>query len=125
MSENRINYRTYLSGFCLSLALTMAAYLLVWHHIKSQHIAFSHRFLVLGIMILALTQLVVQLVFFLHLSADPKQRWNLIVLVFAAGTVFILIAGSLWIMYNLNYHTPTVPSDQSIIHDEGAQEHVH
>jgi cytochrome o ubiquinol oxidase operon protein cyoD len=116
-------YKNYLAGFGLSLGLTLLAYALVWRHVHTRHVAFSHRFLMLSIIVLALSQLLVQLIFFLHLGRESKPRWNLIVLIFAAGTVFILVAGSLWIMQNLKYHMPAQPSDQSIIHDEGI--HVH
>jgi cytochrome o ubiquinol oxidase operon protein cyoD len=117
-----VAYRNYLVGFGLSLGLTLLAYALVWWHVRQKHIAFSHNFLVFSVMGLALSQLLVQLSFFLHLGNEPKPRWKLIVLIFAAGTVFILIAGSVWIIDNLNYHLPT-PSDRSIIHDEGIHFH--
>jgi cytochrome o ubiquinol oxidase subunit IV len=116
-------YKNYISGFGLSLILTLLAYSIVWWHVHSRHIAFSHRFIMSTIMVLALTQLLVQLIFFLHVGRESRPRWNLTVLIFAAGVVVILVGGSLWIMYNLNYHMQSHQTDQSIIHDEGI--HVH
>jgi cytochrome o ubiquinol oxidase subunit IV len=118
-------YGTYIAGFALSLGLTLAAYLLVWRHVNSHHAIFTDSFLNVAVAVLALLQLVVQLVFFLHLGRESKPRWNLAVLSFAAMVVIILVGGSLWIMSNLNYHhghemTPS-QTNTYIIHDEGIQ----
>ena len=115
-----LNLRRYVYGFVLSLVLTLAAYLLVQHHLATHHVFPPDNVMVVLLMILALTQLMVQLIFFLHLGRESKPRWNLVIFLFAAMVVFILVAGSLWIMWNLNYHMAPVPSDQEIIHDEGA-----
>jgi cytochrome o ubiquinol oxidase operon protein cyoD len=95
---------SYIIGFLLSLELTMASYLLVTRHVNSHHALFTHRFLIGAIATLAIMQLLVQLVCFLHLNRESKPRWNLLVLAFAAIVVVILVFGSLWIMDNLNYH---------------------
>jgi cytochrome o ubiquinol oxidase operon protein cyoD len=98
---------SYVMGYLLSLELTVAAYLLAVRHVNSHHLLFAHRTLVGGIALLAVTQLMVQLFFFLHLSRESRPRWNLIVLLFAAMVLGIVVFGSLWIMHNLNYHTET------------------
>jgi cytochrome o ubiquinol oxidase operon protein cyoD len=95
---------SYIAGFGLSLMLTLTAYLLVWRHTKTHHEAISHDVLVFMLTGLALIQLLVQLIFFLHLDRESKPRWNLTVLLFAATVVVIVVFGSLWIMNNLNYH---------------------
>src|SRR5579884_1225960 len=109
--------KTYTAGFILSIILTLAAYLLV---IRGWLSGWGLIFALAG---LAIVQLLVQLIFFLHLGRESKPRWNLQVLVFAAGVVFILVFGSLWIMRNLDYNhhhgTPANESNQSIIKDEG------
>jgi len=115
-----LNLRGYVIGFLSSLILTLISYFLVQHHINTHHISPSDGVMVVALMVLALTQLVVQLFFFLHLGRESKPRWNLTVLLFAAVVVFILVGGTLWIMWNLNYHMAPVPSDQQIIKDEGA-----
>jgi cytochrome o ubiquinol oxidase operon protein cyoD len=125
---------TYFSGFLLSLALTLTAFLMVKKHIDSHHLTFSDNFMLIVLSILAITQLMVQLVFFLHLDRESKPWWNMTVLVFALGTVFILVAGSIWIMDNLEYHhgshdvthdghalTSPDQTNQYIIQDEGVQ----
>jgi len=89
--------RSYISGYVLSIGLTLAAYLVVTHHTA------SYRWLVAGISGLAIVQFVVQMTFFLHLRAETKPRWKLFVLLFMTLVVLILVFGTLWIMNNLNY----------------------
>jgi heme/copper-type cytochrome/quinol oxidase subunit 4 len=60
--------------------------------------------MLVALAVLALTQLFVQLTFFLHLDRESKPWWNNIVLAFAVTCVFIIVGGSIWIMSNLNYH---------------------
>lgn len=88
-------YKTYISGFVLSVIITVTAFLVVGFHI------FPPVGLYLSVAILALLQFYVQLVFFLHLSTDSKARWNLISFIFTLIVVIILVAGTLWIMFNL------------------------
>ena len=94
---------SYIIGFVLSVALTLTAYLFVNAHVSSAHHDFPHHFLIGLVMLLATIQLIVQLVFFLHLDREPKPYWNLQVLLFAAGVIAIVVIGSIWIMNNLNY----------------------
>ena len=98
MSKLTTSPKSYLIGFLLSLCLTLAAYLMVSRHTSSNGV------LVFGVVCLALVQLFVQLKFFLHLGSESKPKWNLLVFGFMLGVLLILVFGSLWIMYNLNYH---------------------
>ncbi len=85
----------YVTGFILSLFLTVVPYLLVVNQ------AFTAKNLVLAVVVLGLAQFVVQVIFFLHLSTN---RWNMIVFFFTIFVVVIVVGGSLWIMYNLKYN---------------------
>jgi len=92
---------SYISGFIFSLLLSIAAYFLVTEHILEGNT------LIATIAGLALVQLVVQLVFFLHLD-KLKSHLNLAIFFFMALIAAILIFGTLWIMKNLNYNmTPS------------------
>ena len=53
-------------------------------------------------MVLAIAQIGVHLVFFLHITTGPDNVNNVLALAFGVFIVFLLIVGSLWIMYNLN-----------------------
>jgi cytochrome o ubiquinol oxidase subunit IV len=88
---------SYMVGFGLSILLTMVAYVLVTKHIM------TGSGLVAVIIGLALIQFFVQLFFFLHLGRETRPRWKLLVLAFMILIVLILVGGSIWIMYNLNY----------------------
>lgn len=106
---------TYVTGFVLSIVLTMTAYLLVVHH------TFGGSALIGAILGLAVVQLFVQMVFFLHLGRGSSRRWNLTVFTFMLIVLGILVLGSLWIMHNLNYHMTMSPqsTDTFIRQDEG------
>src|ERR1700704_4537512 len=94
--------RSYIAGFVLSVVLTMVAYVLVSDHVSGRHDVFSHGLLTGIVLVLAITQLLTQLSFFFHIDQERKPRLNVVMLGFAAIVVFILVAGSMWIMSNLN-----------------------
>ena len=109
--------RSYITGFILSLILTLTAYLVVTEQI------FDGWGLVSALAILAITQLMVQLIFFLHLGRQSKPWWNLQAAIFAGGVVIIVVFGSIWIMKNLEYNhghdrTPS-ETEEFLIKDEG------
>lgn len=105
------NYVSYITGFILSLTLTLIAYILVTQKL------YTSTTQIIGIIVgLAIIQLVVQLIFFLHLGRESKPRWNVAVFMFAGLVVLIIVFGSIWIMNNLNYNMNH--SDSSIIKDE-------
>ncbi len=106
--------KSYTSGFILSVVLTIAAYFLVVNHV------FVGWNLVFALMSLALAQLLVQLIFFLHLGKESSPRWNLIAFTFMITVVLIVAIGTLWIMKNLDYNHGRSPSEieKSITKDE-------
>ena len=56
----------------------------------------------LGLVVLAIAQMGVHLVFFLHITTGPDNTNNVLALAFGVLIVTIVVAGSLWIMTNLN-----------------------
>lgn len=91
--------KLYVIGFVLSLILTLLAFALVMFPMLSTTLTF------LGLGILAVAQLIVQVIYFLRLNVHSTQdRWNLMAFLFTILVVAILVIGSLWIMYNLNYN---------------------
>lgn len=108
-SEN-LDYRKtlafYVSGFVLSLVLTLVAY----------YVAVNHTFMDLKLIIvlveLAILQFFVQLYFFLHFGSEGRPRWRLLTLVFMMVFVLIVVLGSIWIMHNLNYRMMPMSHDQ-------------
>jgi cytochrome o ubiquinol oxidase operon protein cyoD len=90
--------KSYIVGFILSIVLTIIPYLIVVDHMLIGNA------LLLTVVGLAVLQLLVQLVFFLHLSTASEQRWNLMTFMFTVLILVILVVGTLWIMWNLNYN---------------------
>lgn len=91
--------KSYVIGFVLSILLTVAAFVLVEQH------QLTPVYLYIVLAILAVLQLIVQVVFFLRLNARTSDsRWDLIAFLFTLLVIGILVSGSLWIMYNLNYN---------------------
>jgi len=90
--------KSYWLGFILSIGLTLAAY---WAVVGK---LIAGKILIGTLLALALAQTVVQLVLFLHLGQESKPRWNLLVFLFMLSVLLILVFGSLWIMYHLNYN---------------------
>jgi cytochrome o ubiquinol oxidase operon protein cyoD len=93
----------YIFGFLASVGLTLFAYFSVVNK------TFSGWTLALIIVSLAVVQLVVQLIFFLHIGDDSRPRWKAITFLFALVILLIIVVGSVWIMHNLNYNM--MPSD--------------
>jgi len=105
---------SYITGFVLSVALTVSAYLSVVHHIAA-------GWAIIGIIFaLAITQLVIQLLFFLHLGNESKPRLNLVVFLFMLLVIGIVAGGSLWIMHNLNYHMSPADMNNYMMHQSSA-----
>jgi cytochrome o ubiquinol oxidase operon protein cyoD len=63
---------------------------------------------------LAVGQMGVHLVFFLHITTGPESTNNVLALAFGVLIVFLLIAGTLFIMTNLNHHMPSMNAVMSM-----------
>jgi len=90
--------RGYLIGFVLAAGLTVVSFYiarstLVWA--PSIPIALS---------VLAIAQIGLHLVFFLHMTSGPDNVNNLLALAFGLLIVMLLVFGSLWIMSHLNHN---------------------
>ena len=89
--------KSYMTGFLLSAMLTAIPF---WLVMGRGTIEGSIPGVVL---VCAVVQVMVHLVYFLHLNTTSETRWNLVAIVFTAVIIFIVITGSLWIMWNLNH----------------------
>jgi cytochrome o ubiquinol oxidase operon protein cyoD len=63
-----------------------------------------------ALVVLAIAQMGVHLVFFLHITTGPDNTNNVLALAFGVLIVLLVIGGSLWIMANLNHNM--MPMDQ-------------
>lgn len=103
----------YVTGFILSVILTITAYALVQAH-HSNTIDIRVGALMAIVAVLAVLQLAVQLIFFLHLDQDRRPYWNLHVFAFALGVIGIIVGGSMWIMSSLDYHMSHKMNQQQV-----------
>ena len=69
----------------------------------------------LGLAVLAIAQMGVHLVFFLHITTGPDNTNNVLALAFGLLIVFVVVAGSLWIMADLNANM-MMPADLMNLH---------
>ena len=87
----------YLTGFIQSLILTAIPFWLVMNKTfdKSSTTAFV-------ILAFAAVQMVVHMVYFLHMNTRVEGGWSMLALVFTLVLVVITLSGSIWVMYHLN-----------------------
>jgi len=95
--EVHATLKGYLIGFGLSVVLTAVPFWLVMNGaIESKPVT------AFVIMAFAAVQIVVHMVFFLHMSPKSENGWTILALIFTLVIVFITLSGSLWVMYHLN-----------------------
>ena len=87
----------YVIGFVLSVILTAIPFWLVMTKFFDSTQVTS--FVVLGF---AAVQIVVHMVYFLHMNTRSEGGWNLIALIFTIVVVVITLSGSIWVMYHMN-----------------------
>jgi len=95
--HDEITLRGYLTGFALSVILTVIPFWLVMHNTMA-----SSSMTALVILALGAVQMVVHMVYFLHMNSRAEGGWNMLALIFTLIIVVIAMAGSLWVMYHLN-----------------------
>ncbi len=91
------SYKSYIIGFVLSVILTAIPFALVMHPVLPKDMT------LLIVLALAVIQVVVHLVYFLHLDRTSEQRWNVIAFIFSAIIIAFLVGLSLWIMFSIHH----------------------
>ncbi|MEW6345968.1 MAG: cytochrome o ubiquinol oxidase subunit IV [Pseudomonadota bacterium] len=86
----------YIAGFVLAVLLTAASFGLVMRGVLPPQTAMA------ALAVLATVQIVVHLVFFLHLNTSSGQRWNVMALVYTVVAALILVGGTVWVMHNVS-----------------------
>lgn len=91
--------KDYVIGFVLSVILTAIPFWLVMNKVIEKSST-------LGVVILALAavQILVHMVYFLHMNTKSENGWNMLALIFTTVLVVILLSGSIWVMYHLNHN---------------------
>lgn len=89
--------RTYVTGFVLAVILTAIPFWLVMGKVFDKSGTTG-----LILLSFAAVQVVVHMVYFLHMNTKSEGGWSMLALLFTAMMVVIVLSGSLWVMYHLN-----------------------
>ena len=92
-----VSLRGYLTGFGLSVILTAIPFWLVMSGVIHDHLITA-----LLIMAFAAVQIVVHIIYFLHMGPKVEGGWSMMALLFTLIVLAIALSGSIWVMYHLN-----------------------
>ncbi len=91
----RHDLKGYLTGFVLAVVLTVIPFAMVAKG------GMSFNTVIGTIVVLGLIQVVVHVRYFLHVDLSPERREDLYIILFSALLLFIMAAGTIWILANL------------------------
>lgn len=98
-SEHHGSLKSYVIGFIWSIVLTIIPIVVILNEM------FSETVRIMIIVLMAILQLVVQLLYFMHLKEGENSRWNIMALVLGGIILLTIVGGSIWIMmYNQVAH---------------------
>lgn len=89
--------QSYLIGFGLSVVLTAVPFWLVMTGVIA-----DKQVTALIVLALAAVQIVVHMIYFLHMNTRSENGWTMLALIFTVILVVIGLTGSLWVMHHLN-----------------------
>jgi cytochrome o ubiquinol oxidase operon protein cyoD len=90
-------FRSYMTGFILSVILTAVPFWLVMSDVLEDTLKTS-----IIIMALAAVQIVVHMIYFLHMNTKSEGGWTFMALAFTLTLVVITLVGSIWVMYHMD-----------------------
>jgi cytochrome o ubiquinol oxidase operon protein cyoD len=105
--ESEAGYQTYTVGLALALLATIASF------VVAQTDLLWPPGIPVGLVVLAVAQIGVHLVFFLHIGSGPDNTNNILALAFGTLVVFLVIGGSIWIITNLNANMMPMSGDMT------------
>jgi cytochrome o ubiquinol oxidase operon protein cyoD len=91
------SFKGYMTGFILSVILTAIPFWLVMAGVLESKLLTA--VLVMGI---GVVQILVHMIYFLHMNPRSEGGWTLMALIFTLIIVGIALTGSLWVMHHLN-----------------------
>src|SRR3954453_16338549 len=94
----RLRVLGYVVGLGLAILLTATSFFIAGTDLVWQ------PSIPVALIVLAIAQMGVHLVFFLHITTGPDNTNNVLALAFGLLIVFLVIGGSLWILANLNHN---------------------
>src|ERR1700704_236085 len=97
-ADTRSGVGVYTIGLALAVILTATSF---W--VANTSLLWAPG-IALGLVVLAVAQMGVHLVFFLHITTGPDNTNNVLALAFGVLIVILVVAGSLWIMWDLDHN---------------------
>ena len=97
-AEIAVGIRGYLIGLGLAVLATIVSF-----YISGTTLVWQPS-IPAALIVLAIAQMGVHIVFFLHITTRPDSMNNVMALTFGVFVVFVLIVGSVWIMFHLNHN---------------------
>lgn len=88
--------KDYMIGFALSAILTIIPFWLVMGNVLAPD---TTKWIILAF---AGIQLIVQMMYFLHLNSKAEGGWNMMALILTIVILVIVLAGSIWVMHHMN-----------------------
>jgi len=92
-----ISLKGYMTGFFLAVVLTAIPFWLVMGKVIP-----NSQTLAVVILTFAAIQIVVHMIYFLHMDTKSEGGWNMLALIFTLVLVVITLSGSIWVMFHLN-----------------------
>jgi cytochrome o ubiquinol oxidase subunit IV len=105
------SFKDYTIGFILSVILTAIPFWLVMGHVVPPG---TTKVVILGF---AAVQVIVHMIYFLHMNSSSEGGWNMMALVLTVILLFIVLSGSIWVMYHMNANMmPAMDAGQDAVH---------
>lgn len=98
------SFESYMIGFVLSVILTAIPFWLVMEEVIA-----DKNITIIIVSGFAFVQIIVHMIFFLHMNHKSEHGWILMALIFTAIITVITLVGSLWVMFHLNVHMMPMP----------------
>lgn len=96
----------YITGLLLAMGLTVASF---W--VPSTNFIYGPA-LAVALLVLAVAQMGIHLVFFLHITTDPDNTNNVMALAFGVLIVCLIVFGSIWVMIHMNQNMMPMPMEK-------------
>jgi cytochrome o ubiquinol oxidase subunit IV len=91
-----VTVRGYVVGFVLAVILTVASF---WCVMSG---AFKGESALIALAVLAAVQMIVHVVFFLHVNTSKEQRWHAGTFAYTIAMSLVVIVGTVWVMHNVH-----------------------
>lgn len=90
------SHASYAKGFILSVILTAIPFAIVMMGGFASPVVTA-----LTVVAFAIVQIVVHMVYFLHMTSRAEEGWSMLAMIFTVVVVVIMLSGSIWVMYHL------------------------